>query len=272
MTALNCLFVIAKHHDKLDDLTPLKKLNIWNKLISFLQVLLDKQLQVLHDTEDKNQLTENLSHDKEIKQSDARVQNQQSHGKEPKLLDIRRSGHSRKEIDSTCQRLVKNVSVTGGENLVSVQDVIKYLDQKEGKSLDSENVSQSLISKDIDRLQPNLLSESVSCATAEIILSPAAISSMYRTLVFEGNWESNSSEVILVQVQSVIAAIVMSFDLEEFTKVIQGIVANVVSIRGLDKRKTLIIFFPISPLKHLLTPHNMHFLWTSKKNTSNVNP
>lgn len=207
--------MISKHHNELADaFTPMKKLDIWNRLVTFLQLLLNQQPNdVCHQNQDKKQSDVNLSHAKELDQSD------------DEEMDT-----SVEKTNRAYQHVVVDGSRTADEDLVSIQNIVNFLDQKEGRSLDCVNLSVSSSNSKVQMPKQTLLSGSASNISPEIVLSSSAITSMYRTLVYEGNWESQSSKVILVQVQSVIATIVMSFDHEDFTKVIQGIVEDVVSI------------------------------------------
>ena len=234
LAALNCLFMISKHHSKLEDtLTAAVKLHLWNKLIIFLQILLNKQLSYLGETRNKTEYVKNLpdvkvpdhlSHDFKVNQSDGGIQKQLSHALRTDQSDDGNK-HYGKKRDSVCPQ-EGNVFMASGKNISTVQDVLKLLEKSERKSLNCEQFSPSYLTTVTEPMQCWSSSDS---ASKESILSPAAINTMYRTSVFEGTWERNSSDIILLQVQSVIASVVMSFDLEDFTNVIQGIVEDVVS-------------------------------------------
>ena len=241
--------MISKHHSKLKDtLTGAEKLHLWNKLIIFLQTLLNMQLRFLGETPNKTESVESLpdvkvpdhlSHDLKVNQLDGRVQKQLSHALRTDQLDDGNM-HYGKKRDSVCPQEEGNVFMASGENISTVQDVLKLLEKSERKSLDCEQFSQSYLTTATEPMQCWSSSDS---ASKELILSPAAINTMYRTSVFEGTWERNSSDIILLQVQSVIASVVMSFDVEDFTNVITGIVEDVVSSKYVCNSCCLLITF-----------------------------
>ena len=241
--------MISKHHSKLKDtLTGAEKLHLWNKLIIFLQTLLNMQLRFLGETPNKTESVENLpdvkvpdhlSHDLKVNQSDGRVQKQLSHALRTDQLDDGNMHYGRKR-DSVCPQEEGNVFMASGENISTVQDVLKLLEKSERKSLNCEQFSPSYLTTVTEPMQCWSSSDS---ASKESILSPAAINSMYRTSVFEGTWERNCSDIILLQVQSVIASVVMSFDLEDFTNVIQGITEDVVSSKYVCNSCCLLMTF-----------------------------
>ena len=197
----------AKHHKELEDtLSPSKKLECWNKLVEFLQMLLSGESNPPSKVESQKHSAENVSHDKENDQSDSS-----------------RSVTSREETKISHQ--LGNVGLSSVKDNSSVFDILKLLEEKYSNS----DMSVALRTSEI-KLPTHSASSGAYFDTSSQTILPTAVHSMYRTLVYEGNWETQSSKVILMQVQSVLATMVMTFDLEEFTKVIQGIVEDVVSI------------------------------------------
>ena len=149
-----------------------------------------------------------------------------SHDKETDLSDTRQAGTSREEIKLSHDQLQKG-GLDSVKDSMSVVSILKLIEVEKNSNSD---MSVPLRTSEIKLPTQKLCSSVYSCINSETIMSSAVINSMYRTSVFEGNWESQSSKVILVQVQSVIATLVMTLDLEDFTKVIQGIVEDVVSM------------------------------------------
>ena len=123
---------------------------------------------------------------------------------------------------------LENIELSGVQDTTSdsVVDILKLLMEEECSHSD---MATTVRTSEI-KLPTHNQRYSTSANSNSQDISASSVNSMYRTLVYEGNWETQSSKVILVQVQSVLATMVMTFDLVEFTKVVQGIVEDVVSI------------------------------------------
>ena len=198
----------AKHHKELEDmLSPSKKLECWNRLVEFLQMLLNVESNPPSKEETQKHSAENLSHDKE-----------------DDLSDSSKAVTSREETEKSHDQL-GNVGLSGVKDNSSVFVILKLLEEKYSNS----DTSVALRTLDVKLPTHSPSSGAYSNTSSQTIL-PTAVHSMYKTLVYKGIWETQSSKVILVQVQSVLATIVMTFDLQDFTKVIQDIVVDVVSI------------------------------------------
>ena len=223
---MNCLFTIIRRHNHLGDAFTLeKKLAIWNRLVNFLQCLLNHQPSISGQGQSKTHPVVDASQAKEL---------DQFHDKEMDRSADQEMDVSMEETSGCSQHFDTNDSRTTEEHKTSFLDVINFLEEKEEKSPCSAGPGLSLNSS---VKIPNLAchNSNASDRNSEFVLSVSSINAMYKTLVYEDNWERQGSKVILVQVQSVIAAIVMSFDIEDFTKVIQGIVEDVVGMTVLTR-------------------------------------
>ena len=198
--------MISKHHKELQDkLSPSKKLECWNKLVEFLQVLLSEEPNPHSKEELQNISAANMSHEMDS-QSDSRT-----------TFALR---------DECSHDKLDNVVLSSVLDNTSVVDILKLLMEEKFSHSDI-----ALTLRTSERKLPTHNQRYNTYANTNSQDIPAsAVNSVYRTLVYEGNWDTQSSKVILVQVQSVLATMVMTFDLAEFTKVIQGIVEDVVSI------------------------------------------
>ena len=225
---MNCLFTIIRRHNHLGDAFTLeKKLAIWNRLVNFLQCLLNHQPSISGQGQSKTHPVVDTSQAKELYQ----FRDKEMDRSADQEMDV----HVSMEETSGCsQHFDTNDSSTTEEHKTSFLDVINFLEEKAEKSPCSAGSGLSL--KSSVKI-PNLAwhNPNASDRNSEFVLSVSSINAMYKTLVYEDNWERQGSKVILVQVQSVIAAIVMSFDIEDFTKVIQGIVEDVVGMTVLTR-------------------------------------
>jgi hypothetical protein len=74
--------------------------------------------------------------------------------------------------------------------------------------------------------------ESSRTDTEDTVYTSAVINSLCRSLMFEGRLVEERSRIIKMQVQSVMATLLLTFDLDLFREVTQELVDNVVSFHG----------------------------------------
>lgn len=91
------------------------------------------------------------------------------------------------------------------------------------------SVDADAFRKDIDLVTCRIsASENLGWDKDEAALNPSAMYSFHRSLMFKGQLERQRLKVIKMQVQSVMAALLVTFDLDQFKALLQGLVDDVV--------------------------------------------
>jgi hypothetical protein len=212
---------MSKHHILLKlQLTIEDKFRIWKLLTSVLKKILSTQ-----STEEQPQSlnqsmeTENQSHSQNLDQSADNIsgkgtQSSKSHKKKRK---------SDNKLENQSNDSVLHDTKTNEDLESQMAKISKLL---EGPLENSETTENA-----VDLVNDKLVAlDSPTFKIDNAVLNPTMLISLCRSLMFEGQLESQRSKVIKMQVQSVLAALLVTFDLEQFKEVLQDLVDSVVCV------------------------------------------
>ncbi|XP_045209505.2 unhealthy ribosome biogenesis protein 2 homolog isoform X2 [Mercenaria mercenaria] len=224
LSALIFLYTVSKHHILLKlQLGIEDKLRIWKLLTAVLRKLLSAQ----------SAASMNKPHSESVcqptvieKQSDSRklsqsVEESPDSQSEQDKLDTKSRKKKRKSERKTAIHVCDSITGNTDSNDDITRQIMKINELLQGSfETTTENVFGTVSGRVLNV-------ENLTLEIDDTVLNPAMMSSLCRSLMFEGQLEFQRSKVIRMQVQSVMAALLVTFDLEQLKEVLQELVDNV---------------------------------------------
>lgn len=212
MSALIFLHTMSRYHILLKTVLEIDaKLNIWKLLIIVLRKLLGNQ----------SVWSENQSDLKpECQSMDTTPQVESTHTAEQSKKRKRRKSKSTHGDDSVVTE--NDQSDRADEQMKQMNRLLEGL-----QDFEQNKMTLAKDKSDIETV-PKKVADDQCPDAGDAVLNASMISALFRSLMFEGQLERQRSRVLKMQVQSVMAALLVSFDLDLFKKVTQELVDDMV--------------------------------------------
>ena len=214
MSALWFLHSVASHHSVLTEvLTQETKLKIWEKLITAVRTLLDNQSE--DGYESKTSLDGcGLNQPATVKTPSRKQKGKRKHEE----IDIE-DGKEEKKQSQTCAHVEMN----------TVDEKVKYLERIFSHTGGTSILQNELVSKKLQTVSQT--STQTAEDNSETVPTASGIMFQLKCAVFKGTVEKERCRLLLQQTQTVVAAMLVSFEIDQFRDVIRQLEHDVVGTK-----------------------------------------